>query len=186
MAIKKKNCVFLDRDGVINIDKGYISKISNFEMYPGIGRAINFINKKKYLVIIVTNQSGVGRGYFEIGDVIDCNNKMIELIGLGQNVFQEICIAPDYPPKEKTYRKPSSLFANELIKKYDLDKKSIVYIGDSISDLKTARNTGCDAYGVMSGGYDLETLIKSETDLKYDIFPNLLEVVNHLIDNKKI
>ena len=133
-----------------------------------------------------TNQSGVGRGYFRISDVVDCNDKMIELVGLGQNIFQEICVAPDFPPSKVSYRKPSSLFANELIKKCDLEKKSIVYIGDSISDLKTAKNTGCNAYGVMSGGYDLETLIKSETDLKYDIFPNLLEVVNHLIENKKI
>ena len=155
-------------------------------MINGTIEAINLLIKKNIKLYLHTNQSGVGRGYFEIGDVIDCNNKMIELIGLGQNVFQEICIAPDYPPEEKTYRKPSNLFANELIKKYDLDKKLIVYIGDSISDLKTARNIGCDAYGVMSGGYDLETLMKSEIDLNYDIFPNLLEVVNHLIDNKKI
>ena len=90
---------------------------------------------------------------------MDCNNKMIELIGLGHNIFEEICIAPDYPPLAKTYRKPSALFGIELIEKYNLDKSSIVYIGDSLSDIKTAKNIGCNAYGVMSGGYDLETLI---------------------------
>ena len=111
---------------------------------------------------------------------------MIELIGLGPKIFEEICIAPDFPPSKISYRKPSSLFGIELIEKYKLDKSSIVYIGDSLSDLKTAKNIGCDAYGVMSGGYDLETLIESETDLNYDIFPNLLEVVNHLIKNNEI
>ena len=59
---KKNKCIFLDRDGVINVDKGFISKISDFKIYPGVGRAINFINKKNYLVIVVTNQSGIGRG----------------------------------------------------------------------------------------------------------------------------
>ena len=69
---------------------------------------------------------------------------------------------------------------------YNLNRDSIVYIGDSISDLRTAKNVGCIAFGVMSGGYDLKTLIKSEKDLNYDVFPNLLEVVNHLTKNKKI
>ena len=111
---------------------------------------------------------------------------MLELINLGENIFKEICIASDYPPLAKTYRKPSPLFANELISKYNLERDSIIYVGDSISDLRTAKNVGCKAYGVMSGGNDLKTLIKLETDLHYEIFPNLLEVVNHLFDNNKI
>lgn len=178
--------VILDRDGTLIKYIPYLFEKEKVELITGTLEAINQLIKKKIKIYLHTNQSGVGRGYFGISDVVDCNNKMIELIGLGQNIFQEICVAPDFPPSKVSYRKPSSLFANELIKKYDLDKKAIVYIGDSISDLKTAKNTGCNAYGVMSGGYDLETLIKSETDLKYDIFPNLLEVVNHLIENKKI
>ena len=178
--------VILDRDGTLIKYIPYLFEKEKVELITGAIEAISLLIKKNIKIYLHTNQSGVGRGYFGISDVVDCNNKMIELIGLGQNIFQEICVAPDFPPSKVSYRKPSSLFANELIKKYDLDKKSIVYIGDSISDLKTARNTGCDAYGVMSGGYDLETLIKSETDLNYDIFPNLLEVVNHLIENKKI
>ena len=133
-----------------------------------------------------TNQSGVGRGYFKMNDVLECNNKMLELINLGDKIFKEICIATDYPPGEKTYRKPSSLFAFELINKYNLDRNSITYVGDSISDLNAAKNVGCKAYGVMSGGYDLETLIKSEANLNYKIFPNLLDTVKHLIKNKDI
>ena len=65
-------------------------------------------------------------------------------------------------------------------KKYKIERDSIIYIGDSISDLRTAKNVGCKAYGVMSGGYDLQTLIKLEIDLHYEIFPNLLELVKHL------
>ena len=178
--------VILDRDGTLIKYIPYLFEKEKVELITGTIEAISLLIKKNIKIYLHTNQSGVGRGYFGISDVVDCNNKMIELIGLGQNIFQEICVAPDFPPSKVSYRKPSSLFANELIKKCDLEKKSIVYIGDSISDLKTAKNIGCNAYGVMSGGYDLETLIKSETDLKYDIFPNLLEVVNHLIENKKI
>ena len=178
--------VILDRDGTLIKYIPYLFKKEKVELITGTIEAINLLIKKNIKIYLHTNQSGVGRGYFGISDVVDCNNKMIELIGLGQNIFQEICVASDFPPLKVSYRKPSSLFANELINKSKLDRDSIVYVGDSISDLKTAKNTGCNAYGVMSGGYDLETLIKSETDLKYDIFPNLLEVVNHLIENKEI
>ena len=178
--------VILDRDGTLIKYIPYLFEKEKVELISGTIEAINFLIKKKIKIYLHTNQSGVGRGYFRLSDVVDCNNKMIELIGLGQNIFQEICVAPDFPPSKVSYRKPSSLFAKELINKYNLDKDSIVYIGDSLSDLKTAKNIGCNAYGVMSGGYDLETLIKFEKDLSYNIFSNLLEVVNHLIKNKKI
>ena len=182
----KSEHVILDRDGTLIKYIPYLFEKEKVELITGTLEAINQLIKKNIKIYLHTNQSGVGRGYFGISDVEDCNNKMIELIGLGQNIFREICVAPDFPPSKVSYRKPSSLFAKELINKYNLDKDSIVYIGDSLSDLKTAKNIGCNAYGVMSGGYDLETLIKFEKDLNYNIFSNLLEVVNHIIKNKKI
>jgi D-glycero-D-manno-heptose 1,7-bisphosphate phosphatase len=178
--------IILDRDGTLIKYIPYLFEKEKVELINGTTSAIKLLIEKNIKIYLHTNQSGVGRGYFEIINVQDCNNRMIELIGLGESIFQDICIAPDFPPSKVSYRKPSSLFANELIEKYNLDKSSLAYIGDSISDLKTAKNIECNAYGVMSGGYDLETLIKSETDLNYNIFPNLLEVVNYLIKNKKI
>ena len=176
----------LDRDGTLIKYIPYLYEKEKVELISGTVEALNLLIEEKVKIYLHTNQSGVGRGLFKINDVEECNKRMIDLIGSGQNIFQDICIAPDYPPLKASYRKPSSLFANELIDKYNLDRDSIVYIGDSISDLITAKNTGCNAYGVMSGGYDLETLIKFEKDLNYDIFKNLLQVVNYLIENKKI
>ena len=176
----------IDRDGTLIKYIPYLFEKEKVELIPGTIEALNLLIKKKIKLYLHTNQSGVGRGYFRMNDVIDCNNKMIELIGLGKNIFEEICIAPDFPPSKISYRKPSNLFAKKLIKKYNIERNSIIYVGDSISDLKTANNVGCNAYGVMSGGYDLQNLIKFETDLNYDIYSNLLEVVHHLIKNKKI
>ena len=87
--IKKRKCVFLDRDGVINIDKGYISKIADFKMYPGIGRSINFINKKKYLVIIITNQSGIGRGLIKIKQLSHIHDYLKKRL---KNLMQKLMI----------------------------------------------------------------------------------------------
>ena len=64
----KFKCAFLDRDGVINQDKGYISKFQIFKIYPGVEKAISLLNKN-YLVIIITNQSGIGRGLIKIKEL---------------------------------------------------------------------------------------------------------------------
>ena len=178
--------VILDRDGTLIKYIPYLHDKQKVNLIEGTKEALRLLKDKKVKLYLHTNQSGVGRGYFEISDVIDCNNKMIELIDLGHNIFEEICIAPDFPPSKISYRKPSSLFGIQLMEKYNLDKSSIAYIGDSISDLKTAKNIECNAYGVMSGGYDLESLIKAETNLNYKIFPNLIDTVKHLIKNNYI
>ena len=97
--------VILDRDGTLIKYIPYLFEKEKVELITGTIEAINLLIKKNIKIYLHTNQSGVGRGYFGISDVVDCNNKMIELIGLGQNIFQEICVAPDFPPSKVSYRK---------------------------------------------------------------------------------
>ena len=97
IATTKNKCVFLDRDGVINVDKGYISNISNFKIYPGVGKAINFLNKKKYLVIIITNQSGIGRKIFSIEMLNAIHKKMSINLAQYGGVIDGIFFCPCAP-----------------------------------------------------------------------------------------
>jgi D-glycero-D-manno-heptose 1,7-bisphosphate phosphatase len=147
MAIKKKNCVFLDRDGVINIDKGYISTISNFKMYPGIGRAINFINKKKYLVIIVTNQSGIGRGLIKIKQLKAIHDYLRNKIKKFNANIDDIYFCPYHEvfgkgryKKKSEDRKPGSGMLKKAIKKWNINLSKSFMIGDKKSDKKAAEN----------------------------------------------
>jgi len=147
MTIKKKNCVFLDRDGVINIDKGYISKISNFEMYPGIGRAINFINKKKYLVIIVTNQSGVGRGLIKMKQLKAIHDYLQNKIKKFEANIDDIYFCPYHKEfgkgkykKKSEDRKPGSGMLKKAIKKWNINLSKSFMIGDKITDKLAAEN----------------------------------------------
>ena len=87
-------CVFLDRDGVINQDKGYISKISDFKIYPGVGKAINLLNKKNYLVIIITNQSGIGRGLIKIKELKNLHNYLKKKISKFGGKIDDIFYCP--------------------------------------------------------------------------------------------
>ena len=145
--IKKKNCVFLDRDGVINIDKGYISKISDFILYPGIGRAINFINKKKYLVIIITNQSGIGRGLIKITQLNHIHDYLKTKIKKFDGKIDDIYFCPYHTEfgkgkykKKSQDRKPGSGMFKKAIKKWNISLSKSFMIGDKISDKVAAEN----------------------------------------------
>ena len=105
---------------------------------------------------------------------------MLNLIGLGNNLFEEICIAEDYPAKKNSYRKPSPRFGFEIIKKYKIDKQKLFYVGDSISDMETAVNIGCQYFGVNTGLKDLN--LTYNKSLKFDVSKNLFEVANKIIN----
>ena len=147
MSIKKKNCVFLDRDGVINIDKGYISKISDFKMFPGVAKAINFINKKKYLVIIITNQSGVGRGLITIEQLNIIHNYLKKKIQKYDAKIDDIYFCPYHSQfgkgkykRNSKDRKPGSGMLKKAIKKWNINLSNSFMIGDKVTDKIAAEN----------------------------------------------
>ena len=110
--------IIFDRDGTLIKYKPYLHKPEDVKLTEGSRQIISSFLAKGYLLFLHTNQSGIGRGYFKMDDVIKCNDKMIQLLDINSKIFQEICIAGDYPPEKDTYRKPSTKFGSELIKKY--------------------------------------------------------------------
>ena len=124
----KFKCAFLDRDGVINQDKGYISKISDFKIYPGVGKAISLLNKKNYLVIIVTNQSGIGRGLIKIKELKNLHNHLKKKIKKYGGKIDDIFYCPFHPEfgkgkykKKSNDRKPGDGMIRKAIKKWKIN-----------------------------------------------------------------
>ena len=143
---KKNKCIFLDRDGVINVDKGFISKISDFKIYPGVGRAINFINKKNYLVIVVTNQSGIGRGLIKTKQLQAIHNYLKNKIKKFNARIDDIYFCPYHPTfgkgkyrKRSEDRKPESGMLKKAIKKWNIDCSKSFMIGDKVTDKLAAQ-----------------------------------------------
>lgn len=143
---KKKRTVFLDRDGVINFDFGYVYKISDFKFKKNIFKAIEYINKKKYLLIIVTNQSGVGRGYYSIKDLKILHKWMKTKIREKNGIINDIFFAPYYEyskikfsKKDKLNRKPNIGMIKAAQKKWSIDLNKSLMIGDSLTDKKCAK-----------------------------------------------
>ncbi len=139
-------CVFLDRDGVINQDKGYISKISDFKIYPGVGKAISLLNKKNYLVIIITNQSGIGRGLIKIKELKNIHNHLRKKIKKYGGKIDDIFYCPFHPEfgkgkykKKSNDRKPGDGMIRKAIKKWKINSKDSFMIGDKTSDKLAAK-----------------------------------------------
>jgi D-glycero-D-manno-heptose 1,7-bisphosphate phosphatase len=145
----RKPALFLDRDGVINKNLGYISEISNFEFFPEIMEICALAKKKGFAIVIVTNQSGIGRGYFTVEDYNYLTEWMIEEFKKSSIEISLILYAPENPEKRtKTLnqgrRKPSPemFFEAERILQVDLCRS--VMIGDSETDMIAADRAGIE------------------------------------------
>ncbi len=144
-----KPAVILDRDGIVNIDKGYTYKIKGFKWRKNIIRLIKKLNRKNYYVFIATNQSGIGRGYYKETDVKNLHKWMNHYLNNKCAHIDEFFYAPYYEnSKFKKYRnnrnlrKPNIGMYKKIISKWYIDKKKSFVIGDTESDIKFAKNAG--------------------------------------------
>ncbi|MBC8178552.1 MAG: HAD family hydrolase [Deltaproteobacteria bacterium] len=177
----KKPAVFIDRDGTINEQMGYINHISRFMLLPGTGEAIRLLNEHGYLVIIVSNQSGVARGYFPMNLVNEVHEHMMVLLERDNARVDGIFFCPHYPKgKLPEYsracecRKPKTGLIRMACRDFDIDMANSYVIGDRCTDMEMARKA--DLKGILvKTGYGLG-------DLEY-VFPDLTFEPFHVVDD---
>ncbi len=139
--IKLKKAIFLDRDGVINYDFGYVYEWSKFKFRPGVIKGLKYIVKNKYLLFIITNQSGIGRGYFSEDQFHSLQKKLKQFLSKKKIFIDDIQYSP-YHPKAKIkkfkrnskLRKPGNLMIKNIFKIFDVDINKSFMIGDRQSD----------------------------------------------------
>ncbi|MCE2698334.1 MAG: HAD family hydrolase [Nostocales cyanobacterium LE14-WE4] len=143
--------LFLDRDGVIVNYIPYLSKPEQVEIPEGAGQALREWQDAGYLLIIVTNQSGVGRGYFSLDDVAAVHDQVfIEYQQFGVS-FHDVLICPHHPDEGCKCRKPSPYLLLEAAKKYNVNLSQSYFIGDAPSDLDCAIQAGCHPVLLLTG-----------------------------------
>ena len=136
-----KSAVFLDRDGVINYDTGYVHKIKDFKFRPGVISGLKLLRDKNYYIFIVTNQSGIGRGIYNVNDFYKLQNNLKEKLQKYNIFFDDINFCPYHPDaKIKKYRKisdlrkPGNLMIKQIKQKWHIKNQKNFMIGDQIVD----------------------------------------------------
>lgn len=151
-GITKEWTLFLDRDGVINIDNpgGYITTADDFHFAEGLPEIFKALSEKFGHIIVVTNQRGVGRGVIKYEDLISMNEKMLAGIENAGGRIDRIYFCTDVE-ESSFYRKPNPGMAFEALKDFpDLDLNKSIIVGNSISDMKFGRYTGMHTIFVTS------------------------------------
>ena len=134
-------CIFLDRDGVINKERGeYTYKINDFECVDGVINELKLLKKKGYLLIVITNQGGINKGIYTSKDVLACHQYFQKL---SNNVIDDFFYSPYHDDFTKSIsRKPNSLMLERAIYKWNINVKKSFMVGDSLRDIEAASKVG--------------------------------------------
>lgn len=137
----KNKCIFLDRDGVLNKDYvDYVYTLERLEILPGTKEAISALKQAGYLVVVITNQSGIAKGIYTRDDMHKVHNEMRDIY---DSHIDDFYYAPWHPVvSESLTRKPGSLMFEKAIAKYDIDPAVSWMIGDKDRDLVPAKKLG--------------------------------------------
>lgn len=169
--------LFLDRDGVLNEDRGYVHRWEDFRWIPGARETVAAFNRAGWLVIVVTNQSGVGRGYYTEDDVHALHERMrADLADAGARI-DAFYHAPQHPDAEHAayrhpdppLRKPNPGMILQALADWPIDRATSLLIGDKPSDLEAALRAGIR--GVLFEGGDLRVFLEKEALLPSDPGP---------------
>jgi D-glycero-D-manno-heptose 1,7-bisphosphate phosphatase len=148
--------VFLDRDGTIIREKHYLHRVEEVELLPGALAGLGRLARAGFKLFIVSNQSGVGRGYFALADVGKVNQHIQGLFAREGVGFEKIYIAPEAPDAPSRGRKPSPQFLLDARDEFGLDLGQSYMIGDKLIDLECGWNAGLKHCVLVRTGYGAE------------------------------
>jgi D-glycero-D-manno-heptose 1,7-bisphosphate phosphatase len=155
--IGMQRAVFLDRDGTLIAEKNYLCRVEDMKIFLGAGRALKKLSDAGFKLFIVSNQSGVGRGYFTLADVERVNEHLCREFARDGARFEKIYIAPEAPDQPSRGRKPSPRFLFDARDEFDLDLAESFMVGDKLIDLECGWNAGVKKSILVRTGYGAET-----------------------------
>ncbi len=171
----------LDRDGVINFDSDqYIKSPLEWRPIPGSIEAIARLNQNGYRIAVATNQSGIGRGLFDMATLNAINDKMMELVFRQGGRIDALFFCPHTAAEDCACRKPKTGMLEEIAARFHTELKGVPTIGDSLKDLQAAEAVGAQPILVLTGK-GAQTKVEGGMPKKTLVFDNLAEAVRQLI-----
>jgi len=167
--------VFLDRDGVINKEKEYLYKINDFEFINGVFQTLSYLQEKGYLIFIITNQSGINRGFYAVEDFMMLSKWMIHEFKKMDINITKIYFCPHTPEEKCKCRKPKPKMIIDAKNEFDLDLENSILIGDKNSDIEAGIQAGINNLFLITTGHLISKnkfnvkMIQNLKDLK-DLF----------------
>jgi D-glycero-D-manno-heptose 1,7-bisphosphate phosphatase len=148
--------IFLDRDGTLIVEKNYLKRPEDVKLFPATPLGLKRLGDAGFKLFIVSNQSGVGRGYFTLADVDRVNQHLCHELAADGVRFERIYIAPEKPDEPSHGRKPSPQFLFDARDEFGLDLALSYLIGDKLSDLECGWNAGVNKSILVRTGYGAE------------------------------
>jgi D-glycero-D-manno-heptose 1,7-bisphosphate phosphatase len=153
-----KKALFLDRDGVINKEKEYLYKIKDFEFIDGVFETCQYFQDRGYAIVVITNQSGIARGYYTEKDFAILSSWMIETFAYHGITIHKLYHCPHHPSihGECSCRKPNSGMIVQAQKELNIDLSNSLLVGDKISDIQAGQNVGVGECYLISTGHSID------------------------------
>jgi len=185
--------IFLDRDGTLVREVGYIQHSEDLFLEEGAAEAVHMINESEYLAVVVTNQPVVARGEVSTEGLKKIHNKMEQDLGLHGAYLDAIYYCPHHPDKgfagerpeykiQCTCRKPGIDLVNRAAKDMNIDLQNSWFVGDTTTDMMTAKNAGLKSILVQTGNGGRDGKFEAEPDFEA---PNLLAAVRFILFDKQ-
>ncbi len=149
--------VFLDRDGTLIAEKNYLCRPADVEIFPGAGTALKKLADAGFKLLIVTNQSGIGRGMFTLADAEKVNEHLRQMFARDGVRLEKIYVAAEAPGQPSRARKPSPQFLFDARDEFGLNLAESFMVGDKLIDLECGWNAGVKKSILVRTGYGAET-----------------------------
>ena len=172
--MEKTKVFFIDRDGVINKEIGYLHEIAKFEFIDGVIEALKYIQNKGFEIIVITNQSGIGRGMYSREKFLELNKWMIDFLSSQGVKILDVLYCPHTPEDRCACRKPLPGMFLEAIKKYDIDREMSWSIGDKETDIQAAKSSGVSNTILVKSGH----IINEKNSNASYILKSIYDVMN--------
>ena len=176
--------VFIDRDGVINVNRSnYVKSWDEFTFEAGVFEALKCLAQTNLAIVIVSNQSAIGRGLVEKDTVEEIHKRMVEVISQNGGRIDAVYYCPHRPEEGCTCRKPRPGLLRQAALELDLDLSRSYFIGDAISDVEAALAAGCMPLFVQTGlgSEQYERLVEKGLD-HIRLFPDLMGAVDFILE----